>query len=254
MTASTVNATETFTVRGTSWTIYQDHATGFWSVADNLLKQSEDFGTSWTNEGTTDSLNQTTDPIGTTTADEITANAGSSRKIIFQGAGVFTDIPIRFSCNLKAGTTAAAYLNVQTGANAFSAVFDLTAGTVGDTAVGNTSGTVISASIEDAGSSWFLCTIVGSESATTTQNVVVGIAETATGNSLDGNGDISFNAAGTETIFVWGAQFSQQASANLTYLKTTTAIIAQFPSGSEELLGQFTSRDKIKREIERFGR
>ncbi len=252
MTADSNNADQTFVVRGTSYTIYQDHATGFWSVADNLLLQSEDFSTTWSNDSTTESVNQTTAPDGTTTADEITADNETDRHIITQQIGVFTNIPIRFSCYLKAGTATAAYLNIQVGTAAITAVFDLTAGTVGDTAVGSVSGKIVSASIEDAGSGWFLCTIVGSNSSIQGQFPVIGIAENATGNTFSNFGDISFNAAGTETIFVWGAHFSQQASPQLTYLKTTTSAIT-LPDGSEELLGKYTTRELLKDWVNRVG-
>jgi hypothetical protein len=97
----------------------------------NLILQSEDFTTTWSNNGSTDTANTTVAPDGATTADTVTGNGTDTtvyvqQNITFAGAGTYT-----FSCWAKAGTHDIIRVNIANYAGSTSDItgYDLTNGT-----------------------------------------------------------------------------------------------------------------------------
>jgi hypothetical protein len=187
----------------------------------NLLEQSETFSNAaWANTQLSISVNSTTAPNGTTTADTITTTA-SGVCYIYQSfvlnAGVFT-----LSIYAKKGNNNFIAINNQsTATNWVTAVFDLTNGTFGESAVGSGGGfTYISNSIEDAGNGWYRCSLVYSGVTANPTYPSIMFAPLKTGNSFTTNyGETSGNAT-SKTLFIWGAQLNIGSTAK-PYFPTT---------------------------------
>ena len=170
---------------------------------ENLLLQSQDFTTTWTNTGTTDTANTSVAPDGTTTADTLTENpSGSGQAAISQNISFTAGLPYTFSIFVKQGTATFVQLLVGAtpfGSNAY-ANFNVT---TGSGAVG-TVGSSATASIVDAGNGWFRCIITATATSTASGSAQINIIESATDArapsiTLDGG-----------TILLWGAQVEQR--------------------------------------------
>lgn len=148
---------------------------------------------SWTKTNVTATANSTTSPTGASDATLITASAGtavheatkaSSVSIGAGGKAVTHDM-------LKAGTARYVWTGDRGDASIHSATFDLQAGTV----VGSSNCT---ASIKDMGNGWYRCTraFTRTNAGAPGGNVAFGSAS----HTLD---HASFNAAGTETFYIY---------------------------------------------------
>jgi hypothetical protein len=176
----------------------------------NLATYSEDYsgpnGAPWLRVATNITANTTVAPNGETTASTLAATAATTQHNLTR-----TNISVvsgqTYVISLYAKKKDTNFLQI---AGAFSgfgsdvwANFDLDAGTVGSV------GASATADIEDVGSGWFRCYVVGTASSTVNNSgplYAVVLSSSATRNpSFDGTG------AG---IYVWGAQF--EASATLT--------------------------------------
>ena len=184
----------------------------------NLLTRTEEFDNAvWVKDGSTVSANSTAAPDVSTTADTVTATAASSvhsvrsaQQTIVSGANN------AFSVYVKKNTSRYVWLSLQ-GVNIAeyaTAVFDLDGGTSSatQTAVGSTSGTIVSTSMTSVGSGWYRLTIVASLLETGCFPFI-GLATAATGNTFGAYGTISFSAVGTESVDLWGAQLETGSSA-----------------------------------------
>jgi hypothetical protein len=201
----------TFT-RTTTATYYNGVTTA--KAEENLLLRSEQFNTAWSLSATSVTADTTTAPNGTITADTLTASAGNASHAIIQ----FTAPPVGrnvFSVFAKEGT--AKYIQFLFGGQTGTfANFDLTsgAGTTG------TSAGIVSSSIVDFGGGWYRCIVIFDSTSAT--NVQISIVDSSS--ALRGS---FFNAAGTETVFLWGAQLEQR-SAVTDYTPTTTQPITNY--------------------------
>lgn len=196
----------------------------------NLCLRSQTFGTTWAgsvigavSEGITIA------PDGTATADTITASGAPGVHSIYQTAVAATGATQTFSVFIKPGTHSYAFITSTHSAteNGFCQVFDLTDGSVGQTDVGTTSGTITSASITPYPNGWFRCVVTGiwTQAAGTTY-FEIGFAQAKTGNTFTAGQEVTFNTAGTETLILWGAQCETAAFAS-TYIPTTTVAVAR---------------------------
>jgi len=185
----------------------------------NLLVQSQDFTTSWVNTNSSDTANTSAAPDGTTTADTITAAAGTGiTPLISQFALASTSgLDYAFSVFAKAGTYSVLQLtNINFQASSAHANFDLSAGTVGTSAN-------CTAAIQDVGSGWYRCSIVFSATTTATNGAVYAVLSAST----SANRFATWNPVGTETILLWGAQLEQRSSVTA-YTATTTQPITNY--------------------------
>jgi hypothetical protein len=154
-------------------------------------------------------------PDGTTTADKLTASAATGDFFVVQSITSVSGQTYVASVFAKAGTNN--YIQLAFGSQTGSyANFDITSG-AGAT---GTSAGVTSTAIQDVGNGWFRCSVVLSSSGFT--NVVIALADSDSMGRL-----VDWTAAGTETVYLWGAQLEQRSSVT-SYTPTTTQPITNY--------------------------
>ena len=216
--SKTLDSRITF-ARATTATYYDGKSS---AVAEqNLLTQSQTLATSpWTFSSggtgvTSVTQNATTAPDNTTTSNLLLASNTSAGHFIYSTVILTSGITYTYSVYAKAGTNN--FLQLNFGGDVAFANFDLSAGTVGTSAS-------CTASIVNAGSGWYRC-IVGAVTPTANRNPEINIA-----NSASMTVNASWSAAGTETIYAWGAQLEQRASATAYNATTTQALTNYIPA------------------------
>ena len=164
----------------------------------NLLLQSQDFSTTWTNVGSSENVNVVVAPNGTSTADALVDTAISETHNFTQTLSALSgSTTYTFSCFMKKGSknygvfvfAPVSSWGIGTGASVF---FDLNNGTVGTAA--NATGT-----IQALPNEWHRCT------ATATTTVTPGTVIMRIGPSLTGTAQ-TYTGTGDEAIYLWGAQ------------------------------------------------
>jgi hypothetical protein len=196
---------------------------------ENLLTYSQDFANAiWVTQGAAIVGNNSAAPDGTTTAGLCTASAGSAFHNFEQlkASAVQASTPIAVSVYLKAGTYSLATLIIECAATtAWVAVtVNLSTGTVTSTGAGAL-GTHLSSSIASAGNGWYRVTLVGSTTYAFNKHKVA-FASSATPAYANYGNDV-WTAAGTETIYAWGAQLEQRSSVTA-YNATTASPITNY--------------------------
>ena len=195
---------------------------------ENLLVQSQDFTTTWTQSNLSRTANTTVAPDGTTTADTLTDTTDNGAHIVSQSPLPFANTVYTLSCFLKANTHNFAMVtltNTVTVQNGISAVVNLSTGVITQTATG-TNATAGVLSSESIGNGWVRVVITGS-SVAGFNRAEVAFAPAATGNTFATNQRISFTGTGTASFFAWGAQLEQR-SAVTAYTATTTQTITNY--------------------------
>ena len=199
----------------------------------NLILQSNGFSTStgWQQSGNGCGVpvQNATAPDGTTTAWTLTATAGNSIHIMQQTGYTTVSASTNYvvSFYLQAGTNTYASIGVLASITNYTVVnFTLSgAGTAGSiTSAGTVTG--VTATITQFGS-WYRCSLSFNTTATQV-NSYVQISNSATPTYGSG-GFITYNAAGTETLLVYGAQLEQRSSVTAYNATTTTAITNYIP-------------------------
>ena len=185
------------------------------SAATNLLLQSEDFATTWTNVQSSENTNVAVAPDGTTTADALVDTVNSAPHNIGQNvAGLAGSTNYTFSCYMKKGSKDFSALifnpNASWGAGAAaSAYFDLVNGTVSATSF-------TTATIQALPNGWYRCTATAPTVASP-GTVTLRVASSLTGNTQ------TYTGVGDEAIYVWGAQLEEGSTAT-EYLPTGATI------------------------------
>jgi hypothetical protein len=182
---------------------------------ENLLRFSQEFETAgWGGVGTTATANTQTAPDGTSTADVLTATAATSVHNTSSATVSLTAASHAYSVFVKAGTNNFVQLRFGAPFGAQFANFDLSAGTVGTSSGGT-------AAITSVGNGWYRCSLIATTLAASSA-VQIYIVSSASAAQAE-----SWTTAGTETIFLWGAQLEQR-SAVTAYTATTTQPITNY--------------------------
>lgn len=186
----------------------------------NLLKQSEDFSTTWTVSNCSVVTNQTTAPDGNVTADAVIASSTSSTlKRVLQtepNNPVAIGFPASFSIHVKPG--AVSWIQLAFNGLANNAYFNLS----GAGSIGTLAGTGTIATIEAVSNGFYRCTITTAARVTSATNCYAALANADAGST--------YAAADTVTaqLYLWGAQYVQ-ANWPGEYIATTTVTISPTP-------------------------
>ena len=170
----------------------------------NLILNSEDFSTNWTNfNGASISTDQTLAPDGTNTADKIVSNGTNysftrpTSNITVTNAKYYTA-----SIYVKADVETVGYIRCDYGTLIYNRKFDLTAGTL-STGFDNTANIPEAERIEELANGWYRVSIT---------DVVDTISFEMRIYCADGS------ASSGDSLFVWGAMVSEGALSD--YIKT----------------------------------
>jgi hypothetical protein len=203
----------TFT-RGSTASFYDGRTVA--KAEENLLIRSAEFdNATWQKANTTVAANSTAAPDGTTTAETLTANASTSTHDIFPTA--LTSISgVSYVASIVVKKNTNDFFQICL-ANQFSefANFNINTGVVG------TTGGTVTSSISNLGNGWFRCVMVYTASVTNAFPIFAIVS------SSSATRRESWTAAGTESVYIWGAQLEQRSSVTA-YTATTTAPITNY--------------------------
>jgi hypothetical protein len=209
----------TFT-RATTAVYYNGSTTAM--AEQNLYVGSQDFsnaGWSTQSAGQSVTVNSVAAPDGTTTADTlIEPSSGSNVPRWYQIKTVTANTPYTVSCYLKANTRTFGYLQLEIiSVGNVIQYFNLSTGAASTlTTSGSSSG--VSNTITSVGSGWYRCTLTATFPTGTSIYPFIGLADSTPNQSYTTNGS---------SLYAWGAQFEQRASATA-YTATTTAAITNY--------------------------
>jgi hypothetical protein len=195
----------------------------------NLITHPYEFDdASWTKAGVSVNANDTTAPDGSATADRLTASAGAAQHIVFSGNLVTTEsVAYVVSVYVKAGTAQFVMLTgsgVVTNDLWYSATVDLSNGTVTETTDGASASSTAGA-IQSVGGGWYWIQVSGTH-ADDESFLAIDIVDTGT--PTHGAYNVySWDAAGTETIYLWGAQLELGTTATPLFTATTALPMGQ---------------------------
>jgi hypothetical protein len=192
----------------------------------NLALRSEEFdNATWTKSASSITANSVTSPDGTTNADTFESTTNTTTEVIVsQNISSTSGTNYAFTFYVKPNNQNFVFLciNGQGTTNHFiTAVFDLSDGTVGQTAVGTLSGTIVSTSIQQASNGFYRLTLVGSINFTNLR-ARIGLATAKTGNSISVTGSVNIANSLGKSVYIYGSQVEAGAYPT-TYIPTTTA-------------------------------
>ena len=185
------------------------------NAVTNLLLRSEEFGDAyWTKFATTVSINTSSSPTGSATADSIVESATTAQHGL-QAVSAFTPITTTaYTGSVYAKASERTLINVywSNGFNGLEigAYFNLSSGLAYSASAG------VTASIASSGNGWYRCSI-SAVSGASPGLTNFGVRLVSSGTALSYTGD------GTSGIFLWGAQLEQSATVG-EYIPTTTTI------------------------------
>ena len=173
----------------------------------NLLTNSESFDASaWSKTGATVSANSTVAPNATTTADTVTATAGTSNHCVFSAnVSAIANVNNTVGVYLKKGThnyITLIALGSSTSWVAITVDFSGATPVVSQTGAG-AAGTYVTSGVDASVNGFYRVWFTGSHTTVPVQ-VEIALASSATP-TYGSYGEESWNAAGTETVIAWGA-------------------------------------------------
>jgi len=186
---------------------------------ENLILQSNDFDTTWSNITATEAQGAT-DPNGGSLAWTLTddSSTGTGNAAVRQNITLVSGADYTLSVYAKADQLDWLYIYMDAGVSAGTCYFDLTNGVVG-----TASGVATSEAIESIGNGWYRCSISFTTDGTACQPRFY-VAEA--------DNDFTIDLDGTSSIQIYGAQLEltsgQDDPAPSEYQATTTAAAAKW--------------------------
>ena len=181
----------------------------------NLVLQSQTFGTSWIIQNATQTANSITAPDGTSTGTTLTSTSSVSTSV---GAyqSVSTIIGSTLAIYAKVGTSNFIGVTSSSGGQSY-ANFNLNTGVV-------SSSSNCTASIINAGNGWYRCVIANTTTAGTNQFFIAPKDADPSGNPWQFG-----TCASGNYVYIWGAQLEQRSSVTAYNATTTTPITNYIP-------------------------
>jgi hypothetical protein len=214
----------TFT-RASTATFYNGVTTAM--AEQNLATYSQQFdNASWIKENTSITVDSTTAPDGTTTADSLVESVANGYHQVFTALlPVATASSVTISAFVKQNTKRYVVLNTTDNFANYPVLFDLQSGVVVGNATGFPAyGAPTSSSITSVGNGWYRLRV--------TATIYVSASSTRVNIYLtDDSGSVStgfsYTGNGTSSVYIWGAQLENRSSLTA-YTATTTQAITNY--------------------------
>jgi hypothetical protein len=197
----------------------------------NLILQSQDLTTSWSNDSSSTSANSTAAPDGTATADTVVESATTAPHGVFQAVTITAAATYSASVFVKAKERTKGFIQVMDVATSligFRVFFDLTAGTLNNP-VALTTGTITSSTITPYANGWYRVSVTGAIGGVITAARLYIASATV-------DGSTSYAGDGASGIYFWGGQV-EAGNLPTSYIPTTTASITRTADSCTRTLG-----------------
>ena len=213
----------TFT-RSTPAVYYDGKTTAM--AEQNLITYSQELdNAAWSKANVTISANSTTSPDGTTNADKIVANSGSSIKLAYQVSSSTNSAAHSVSAFYKASEYSYAFLRIGGQSPSPYVIYDLSSQSIVSTA------NATSTSIEDYGSGWYRVSITYTTNSTTNAPNVAFLP--SSGYTLDSVNQPVYNGDGVSGGYIYGAQLELGSYSTSLINTTSTAVTRLADSASK---------------------
>ena len=196
------------------------------AVRKNLLLQSQTFKTTWTTSNAAIPNDLYTAPDSTLTAQAITANsAGASDVFINQVVATTAGETYTYSAHVKVGANGFVIVQFSDGSTGRQAWFNADTGSVGSAS------NLISTHFQKLDNGWRRVSITFQADSTTSSSFVRIFTAAASGSTATG---AAFDA-GTDLLYIWGAQLEEDSRPSNYMVTTNTAVTvaASFSDVSE---------------------
>lgn len=197
--------------------VYHRNILNGFTVGVNALGYSEDF-TSWTKVNSSITSDAVSGPLTGSNADKLYENTASATQHRLDQTSAIGTGTATFHCYAKAGERDKVKLRIGT-APGSGGIFDLTNGTVSTPSTG-------SATITDAGSGWYRCSVTQTAAGSDVCRI----------NLVDASDQLDYTGDGSSGLYIFGAQIEAGSSAS-DYQRTITAsdnVDVKLPSTSSD--------------------
>ena len=188
--------------------------------SENLLLQSQDFDTTWTETGVTLSGSDAA-PDGTSTAWTLTPTTGATGHFIQQSFTINANNEYTAVAHIKSGAATHGWVLLRSQYTTYCyAQLEFSTATL---TTGGVSWTGVTGTKTELGNGWYKITLTGTApSAATSPYMRIGIND---GTAFNASGYPNWTPAGTETLLAWGAQVNTTGAK--VYDSPTTTQIAR---------------------------
>jgi hypothetical protein len=181
----------------------------------NLLLQSENFSTTWTNSASSEQTNVIVSPAGTLTGDKLVEDSTTGLHDVRQSITAVTGAHT-FTCYIKSAERTHALL-IATGGTVSRAIgFNLTTGATYAEALGGVVPPDLTSGMTSVGNGWWRCSMSWTADGQTQVRIITD----------SGTGTGSTTGDGYSGIYIWGAQL-ESSSFSTSYIPTVASQVTR---------------------------